>query len=216
MLHRNLLSHHSSFFEPGRFRSGDSEKGNVHGEDDRLDLPDDDPRGFEMLVQWLYQGELQAAAHLDDEGKYDYAVACHKLYLLCDKFDMPKLKNVAMDRYRQCLNESHLVPDSDEINEIYRASPPGSAFRSLMVKIAARQIMDPEATRDAETYRTCLENNPSFAIELVNAIKHMSGGILFEDPTSGNVCAYHDHRDTARCQATPVVVKMERRNSSGI
>lgn len=112
---------------------------------------------------------------------------------------MARLKNIAMDQYRQCLNESQLVPDAEEINEIYRASPVNSPFRALMIKIAARQIMDPDVDRDAEAYRACFDNNPSFAVEMVNAIRKMSGGILFEDPTSGDLCAYHDHTDPSGC-----------------
>jgi hypothetical protein len=202
-LHRNLLRHHSAYFETefvghevaknGNRRSG--EKGN-----NALELPEDDPRGFELLVKWLYQGSLDDLDAMTDEGKYDYAVACHKLYLLCDKFDMVPLKNTAMDLYRRGLNEAQLVPDPQEINEIYRASPANSPFRQLMTKIAARQIMDPEVDKDAETYRKCFENNPEFAIEMVNAIRYASGGMLFDDPTEGDVCAYHYHEDGQNCQ----------------
>ncbi|KAF2162068.1 hypothetical protein M409DRAFT_69301 [Zasmidium cellare ATCC 36951] len=197
-LHRNLLCHHSSYFE-SEFHDYDGPKKNGT-RDNILELPDDDPMGFELLVKWLYQGQLEDASQLSEEAKYDYAVACHKLYLLCDKFDMTRLKNISMDQYRQCLNECQLVPDAEEINDIYRASPVGSPFRSLMIRIAARQIMDPEIDRDAEAYRKCFENNPDFAVEMVNAIRYMSGGILFDDPTYGDLCSYHDHNDVSGCQ----------------
>lgn len=196
-LHRNLLCHHSAYFETELNRH--DEKIRHALQEKRLELPDDDPAGFELLVKWLYQGQLEDASHMSNEAKYDYAVACHRLYLLCDKFGMVRLKNISMDQYRQCLNESQLVPDAEEINEIYRASPVNSPFRSLMIKIAARQIMDPDVDRDAEAYRKCFESNPSFAVEMVNAIRKMSGGILFDDPTSGDLCAYHDHTDPSGC-----------------
>lgn len=197
-LHRNLLCHHSSYFET-EFHDRDGPKKDGT-RDNTLELPDDDPLGFELLVKWLYQGQLEDASRLSEEAKYDYAVACHKLYLLCDKFDMTRLKNISMDQYRQCLNECQLVPDAEEINDIYRVSPVGSPFRSLMIRIAARQIMDPEIDRDAEAYRKCFENNPDFAVEMVNAIRYMSGGILFDDPTYGDLCSYHDHNDVSGCQ----------------
>ncbi|EME47041.1 hypothetical protein DOTSEDRAFT_41560 [Dothistroma septosporum NZE10] len=197
-LHRNLLCHHSPYFETElRVDDQTETNGSKHH---KLELPDDDPVGFELLVKWLYQGQLEDASQMSDEAKYDYAVACHKLYLLCDRFDMVRLKNMSMDQYRQCLNESQLVPDADEINEIYRASPVGSPFRSLMVSIAARQIMDPDVDRNAESYRKCFENNPNFAVEMVNAIRSMSGGILLNDPTHGDHCTYHDHDGGSGCQ----------------
>lgn len=197
-LHRNLLCHHSAYFET-EFQGHEVPKGGKKDGDNQLELPDDDPRGFEFLVKWLYQGQLEDVAEATDEQKYEYAVTSHKLYMLCDKFDMIRLKNLAMDQYRRYLNEAQLVPDADEINEIYRASPVGSPFRRLMTKIAARQIMDPEVDKDAESYRQCFEDNPDFAVEMVNAIRYMSGGMLFDDPTAGEECSYHDHRDGSMC-----------------
>lgn len=198
-LHKNLLCHHSSYFET-EFQGHEVPKREDVAQHNRLKLPDDDPRGFELLVKWLYQGHLDDASHMSDEGKYDYAVACHKLYQLCDKFDMILLKNLAMDAYRLNLHAAQLVPDADEINEIYRASAPDSPFRRLMAKIAARQIMDPGVDKDAESYRSCFEGNADFAIEMVNAIRNLSGGILFDDPTEDEDCAeWHDHRDGSLC-----------------
>jgi len=69
-----------------------------------------------------------------------------------------------------------------------------------MTKIAARQIMDPDVDKDAESYRKCFENNPDFAVEMVNAIRYMSGGMLFDDPTAAaDECKYHDHSDGNSC-----------------
>lgn len=200
-LHRNLLCHHSSYFETELVGHEVPRKGKAGDGANTLELPDGDPRGFELLVKWLYQGALEDAAGMTDMEKYEHAVACHKLYVLCDKFDMTRLKNMAMDRYRRELNEAQLVPDPDEINEIYRASPTRSPFRKLMTNIAARQIMDPDEDKDAESYRKCFENNPDFAVEMVNAIRSLSGGMLFDDPTEGEPCDYHDHRDGQQCHS---------------
>ncbi|KAF1936725.1 hypothetical protein EJ02DRAFT_358485 [Clathrospora elynae] len=195
-LHRNLLCHHSEALE-NELLGDDS----GHTRKDRLDLPDHDPAGFELLVQWLYQGRLDDVADLPDASQqYDYAVRCHALYLLCARFDMAQLKNVAMDQYRRGLHQAELVPDADEIDAIYRNSPPGSPFRQLMTRIAARQIMDPASERDVETYRECFEHNADFAIDLVKAIRLGTGGMLFADPTAaGHECEYHDHEAGPNC-----------------
>ncbi|KAK5674885.1 hypothetical protein LTS10_012297 [Elasticomyces elasticus] len=204
-LHRNLLCHHSSFFET-EFEGHEVPKGDKDGEN-KLELPEDDAKGFELLVKWLYQGQLEDSSVLTEEEKYDYAVACHKLYMLCDKFDMIHLKNLAMDLYRANLNAAQLVPDADEINEIYRSSPAESPYRALMTNIAARQIMDPDVDKDAASYRKCFQDNPDFAVEMVNAIRYMSGGMLFDDPTELGECEYHDHSDGSTCQQQEVEAK---------
>lgn len=196
-LHRGLLCHHSSYFQ-SEFEDHEEPKTKKSGQN-VLELPDDDPAGFELLVKWLYQGQLEDVSDKSDEEKYEHAVACYQLYLLCDKFDMLFLKNVAIDQYRKGLHEAQLVPDAEEINGIYRKSPLGSPFRKLMTRIAARQIMDPNVDKDAESYRVCFDGNPDFAVDMVNAIRYMSGGYLFEDPTEADECEYHDHSDGPNC-----------------
>ncbi|CAD0089939.1 unnamed protein product [Aureobasidium vineae] len=179
-LHRNLLCHHSPYFE-SEFLADKTSKSSQRSE---LELPDQDPTGFELLVKWLYQGTLDDTSDMTDEKKYDYSVACHKLYLLCNKFDLPVLRNESIDLYRQGLLEAQLVPDAEEINDIYRSSPVGSPFRKLMAQIAARQIMDPDSEKNAESYRNCFKDNPDFAVDMVNAIKAGTG--------DGDQAAYHE------------------------
>lgn len=223
-LHRNLLAHHSEHLArdlqqqqhdavdgasppksprtPKKPTATTNSVGNGDSSDNhRLDLPDADPAGFALFVKYLYQGKIDDVSLQPDAAKkYDYAVACHKLYLLCERFDMPVLKNMAIDQYRKGLFTSRLVPDAEEINHIYRQSPSGSPFRRLMTQIAARQIMDPDSEKDAENYRACFDGNPDFAVDLVNAIKWgIGGGVLFDDPTDGDECAYHDHDNGPNC-----------------
>ncbi|KAF2747802.1 hypothetical protein M011DRAFT_525974 [Sporormia fimetaria CBS 119925] len=191
-IHRNLLDHQNSDLL-------DEELGD--GEQTRLELPDHDPAGFELLVKWLYQGKLDDVGNFaGPDQKYEYATNCQKLYLICERFGLEQLKNVAIDQYRRGLNLSELVPDADEINDVYRRSAPGSQWRKLMTQIAARQIMDPDSRRNVSAYRECFEDNPDFAIELVTAIKEGIGGTLLDDPTEeGNECDYHDHESVPDC-----------------
>ncbi|KAK4553720.1 hypothetical protein LTR86_009218 [Recurvomyces mirabilis] len=226
-LHKNLLCHHSSYFEV-EFDGHELPKKKTNGMDEggsekalRLELPDEDPQGFELFVKWLYQGKLEQPLDMEDEeAHYSQAVSCQKFHRLCEKFSLLHLANLSMDAYRLSLNTAQLVPDAEEINEIYRSSAPGSPFRKLMTRIAARQIMDPDVDKDAESYRCCFEGNTDFAVEMVNAIRSMSGGMLFEDPTTDVVdedgevegdgpCEYHDHSDGSRCAGGPSPVKVK-------
>jgi hypothetical protein len=206
-LHANLLSFHSEYLQRELQRQWDATAGNDKKSDAslrfeglRLDLPDHDSRGFELLVKWFYQGRLGDVADIEDQqGKYDYAVACHRLYVLCEQFGMTKLMNRAMDQYRKGLRDASLVPDGEELADIYARSPPGSPFRTLMTRIAARQIMDPDSDKDAGDYRACFASNPDFAIQLINAIKDETGGLELKDPTEREGCDYHEHADGTVC-----------------
>lgn len=83
---------------------------------------------------------------------------------------------------------------------MYRTASEGSRMRSLMIRIAARQIMDPEVERDVQAYAGCFASSPEFAVGLVGEIRRLSGGILFGDPTSGETCEYHEHAKGEACR----------------
>ena len=164
-----------------------------------VELFDDDPRAFELLVKWLYQGKIDNVCDMSMDKKWDYADACQKLYLLSNTLNIPQLKNLAIDQFRKGCNEAGLVPGPEEMRPVYDKTPPSSPFRKLVSKIAARQIMDPETESDASKYRQCFEGSPDFAIDVVNAIRAGAGGSLFQDPTEGDGCCYHEHPLGKRC-----------------
>lgn len=195
-LHRNLLVHHSHYFETefGCDKNKSSSKTS-----NKLDLPQDDPSAFELLVKWLYQGRIDDVSRIPDDKKWDYADACQKLYMLCDKVELPQLKNFAIDQFRKGCNEAGLVPGPEEIKPVYEQTPKNSPFRRLVSKIAARQIMDPESDKDASNYKECFETSADFAIDVLNAIKEGSGGKLYDDPTEENACNYHEHENGDQC-----------------
>lgn len=172
------------------------------GKDVSVELFDDDPRAFELLVKWLYQGKIDNVSDMPMDKKWDFADACQQLYVLCDKINLPQLKNLAMDQFRKGCNEAGLVPGPEEMKPIYDKTSPSSPFRKLVSKMAARQIMDPESESDASTYKQCFEGSPDFAIDVVNAIKAGAGGSLFQDPTEEDGCCYHEHALGQRCDSS--------------
>lgn len=193
-LHRNLLSYHSTWFQ-SQIAEEVKEKGG------KIELFDDDPRAFELLVKWLYQGRIDDVSTMAMDKKWDYAFACQQLYLLCEKINLPQLKNLAIDQFRRGCFEAGLVPGAEEMVPVYQKTQPSSPFRKLVSRIAARQIMDPDNERDANVYRECFSRSPDFAIDVIDAIKAGAGGILFDDPTQEDGCEYHDHPPGQRCSS---------------
>jgi hypothetical protein len=112
------------------------------------------------------------------------------------------LKNLAIDQFRKGCHEASLVPGPEEMKPVYEKTAPGSLFRKLISKIAARQIMDPQSKKDASTYGECFAATPDFAIDVINAIKDGAGGTIFDDPTEGNSCRYHEHENGDTCHKT--------------
>lgn len=197
-IHHNLLRHHSSFFDQDSLVNGEEKR----IKDGKLDLENEDPMAFRILVKWLYQGQIVDVSTMAENKKWDYAYACQKLYLLCEHIGIHDLKNLAIDQFRKGCYETRLVPGAEEIRPVYEHLPPGSPFRKLVSKIAARQIMDPDSTRCASTYRECFEISPEFAIDVLNAIRDGTEGLLLDDPTEGNSCRYHEHANGETCHKT--------------
>ena len=194
-LHRNLLTFHAQAFDDSLPDSSE----NMRSTDSHIELPGEDPIAFELLVKWLYQGKIEDVSKMPVDRKWDYAFKCQQLYLFCDKFGLQKLKNIAIDQFRKGCNEAGLVPGPEEMRPIYDKTAPSSPFRKLVCKIAARQIMDPAGNKDATDYRACFEASPDFAIDVINAIKDGAGSSLFDNPTEGNPCRYHEHDNGESC-----------------
>lgn len=195
-LHRNLLAYHSSYFST-ELNGNASVTSAKSGE---IELPDVEPAAFELLVKWLYQGKIDDVSNIPMERKWDYAEACQNLYLLCDKIQLCQLKNIAIDQFRKGCHEAGLVPAPEEMKPIYDKTPPSSPFRKLVSRMAARQIMDPASDKDVTSYRLCIESNADFAIDVICAIKAGSGGKLYDDPTDGDGCVFHEHQNGDKCR----------------
>lgn len=86
-VHRNLLCHQSEQLQSEL--EGDGKK-----RPDKLELGQYDPKGFELMVKWLYQGKLDDVSEFADPNqKYEYAVNCYHLWRLADRFGLPQLQN---------------------------------------------------------------------------------------------------------------------------
>lgn len=197
-LHHNLLRHHSRFFDENDVVNGEEKR----IKDGKLELLDEDPNAFRLLVKWLYQGRIEDVSMMDRDKKWDYAFACQNLYMLCDRIGLQELKNQAIDQFRKGCYEARLVPGAEEIKPIYERTRVDSPFRKLVSRIAARQIMDPDSKRDASMYRDCFRDAPDFAVDVLNAIREGTEGVLLDDPTEGNSCRFHEHENGESCHKT--------------
>ena len=192
------MRHHSKYFDEDDLINGEERR----IKDGKVELPEEDPGAFRILVKWLYQGQIDDVSNMDKDKKWEYAYACQNLYMLCERIGIQELKNRAIDQFRKGCYETRLVPGADEIKPIYERTPVDSPFRKLVSRVAARQIMDPDSKRDASVYRDCFKDAPDFAVDVLNAIRDGTEGVLLDDPTEGNSCRYHEHANGETCHKT--------------
>ena len=136
---------------------------------------------------------------MKQEKKWDYAFTCQNVYILCERLQVQSLKNMAIDQFRRGCLETRLVPGAEEIVPIYLRTQSDSPFRKLVSRIAARQLLDPDTKRNAIMYRECFAASPDFAVDVLNALREGTSGILLDDPTEGSGCRYHEHASGESC-----------------
>jgi len=200
-LHHNLLSKHTDYFDLNSHPCTN----NPTSGNSTCNLPDEDPKAFALLVHYLYQSQLPTSptSYLDPLDLYARAQTYLNLYHLSHLLSIPDLANEAIDSYRHHLHLAGLVPDAKEIGEIFRSCAPGSGMRELVVRIAARQVMDPGVEGRVEGYQDVFQGKEGaeFAVQLVKAIRKGSGGVLLEDPTADRGCEFHLHEENEMCES---------------
>jgi hypothetical protein len=101
-LHRNLICERSVFMEKCLAKNRFSE-----GDKNELYLPEDDPKAFSIVVDWIYRGRLPSM--VPGAGGFD-VIDLSSAYCMADKFGMEELQNGIMDSVRashRVINQHH-------------------------------------------------------------------------------------------------------------
>lgn len=95
-LHRDLICQRSPFMEKCLSKNRFSE-----GDKNELYLPEDDPKAFSVLVEWIYRGRLPGIVTPGSASVgYVDVVDMSAAYCMADKFGMEELQNGIMDCVR--------------------------------------------------------------------------------------------------------------------
>lgn len=117
-MHFELLTHYSPFFRAaltGSFKEA-SEK--------LVSLPDTETEVFELFVHWLYHQRFPTEVDSPQllalyEDKMDPAIQCRslvKLYIFCDKYDVPQLQRQCLDAMFRHINDEDQLPSLEYVS----------------------------------------------------------------------------------------------------
>ena len=123
-VHKEMLCGVSSFFRSaftGSFREGRQQV---------MELPEDDPNIFELLVQWLYTDkyDLQQSDGPGDSFNYSEGI---QLYCLAEKYDLSALKHKIYRAFYRETNETKMPPACSDTSYLYENTSAGSPLRQL-------------------------------------------------------------------------------------
>ncbi|KAJ9611436.1 hypothetical protein H2200_004620 [Cladophialophora chaetospira] len=156
-LHRNLICERSPFMEKCLSKNRFSE-----GDKNELYLPEDDPKAFAIVVDWIYRGKLPG---MTPGGGFD-VIDMSSAYCMADKFGMEELQNGIMDcvrasfriglhhAYSEAHNHNHHAATGNSVHssqsnarDVSRLGIMSSLSSGQAERAAAAAAASPEAAR---------------------------------------------------------------------
>jgi hypothetical protein len=193
-VHKGLFVAKSPFFEKC-FGVGMKE-----ANENVVNLPEDEPSGFEIVVEWVYANRIQASK---------LRLTPINAYVLADKLCMPDLQNAIIDTIR--LTWRGRCPYNARC--AWHILPEGCPLRDLVLDQLHFQIMtspnkfklgtaDTDA-RLAKRLEKVIQQNPGLATALFwktvdYDLNRDTGGPV--DPRKLTGCHYHVHEDGKKCK----------------
>ncbi len=185
IVHKAPLCFYSRFFEAAcNGRWTEAENGHVN-------LPNDSPAVFEVLVQWLYTQRIAAAIYHNHETTMVMLV---RLYVLADKLGILELKNMSIDAFVEDGETRYVLPKEPIIQEVWKTTMPGSPLRQVCVDLwswdsAPCNFDFQEAAGDLGDFLYRVAKILATRVSLAPA----------EAPFRTNMCQYHEPAFGAFC-----------------
>lgn len=171
-------------------------------------MPEDDPRDFEFFVHWLYHKQLPTEENApkelleqwsrkDDEGKTKTGNLIW-LYVLAEKFNIPKLKTETLDELFNDLCVLNVdLPSTNQIKYAFDNLPEDLALLRLLV--SNQCIFSDEDFWS----NTNIDDYPSaFLAKVVAYYAGYAMGTREWDEEM-QLCEFHDHEDGKSKRACP-------------
>jgi hypothetical protein len=157
-LHRDLICERSPFMEKCLSKNRFSE-----GEKNELYLPEDDPKAFAIVVDWIYRERLPSmssgVAGMD-------VIDMSSAYCMADKFGMEELQNGIMDYIRATFrvsSQSHAHTHGHTHNHHIIGHHSGGSSRDASRMGLISSLSSGQAERDTVSPSTPESTRPSYA-----------------------------------------------------
>jgi hypothetical protein len=159
---------------------------NVEGRVKEIHLIDEDPKAFELLVKWLFEGDTY---HCDCRKHFhtqDDILAWCKLHILADKLNLPGLAKNASENIMSCLRR-HRAPVAPEV-VTYTYSDGEPELQQILVAGNVEYFFT--GIIDTTAWVASLTSNTEFHEDITKGItEHITGDE--EGCTYGNECKMH-------------------------
>ncbi|KAK6387715.1 hypothetical protein LTS17_000984 [Exophiala oligosperma] len=208
-LHRELICQRSPFMEKCLKKDAFDE-----GYKNELYLPEDDPKAFSIVVDWIYRNKLPART----EPAFDLCDLSAS-YCMADKFAMEELQNSIMDVVRASFSrregEGFKAPNFSALVLTHQFGPPKSPLKRFYVEHLVHHMM-----KQPKWYHELKRNEPNRSdLEEIYKIPDLVSYVFkkvwqfqgepWKDPATWDKCCYHVHATTV-CPAKVAAASLAR------
>ncbi len=195
-VHKNALCTRIQYFDK-MFNSGFKESVTSSAT-----FPEDNPDHFDVLIEWVYTGALRhCLLRKNAEGD----VFCSNwdmegVYLLAEKFLLPKLMDQIMNAIRESSREFKQLHTIPEMARVYKLCTPGSPLRRYFSQMIAFLIVEPYTSEERFSIAVILRalaDDAELNADVIVAISKGRGYIA--DPRIVPNCAFHYHGADEPC-----------------
>ncbi|KAK5446386.1 hypothetical protein LTS15_009725 [Exophiala xenobiotica] len=214
-LHRELICQRSPFMEKCLKKDRFDE-----GYKNELYLPEDDPKAFSILVEWIYRNKLPAR----NDPTFDLSDLSAS-YCMADKFAMEELQNNIMDLVRSSFsrreNEQCKPPHFSALALTHLTGPPKSPLKRFYIEHLVHHML-----KHPRWYHELKRNEANRAdLEELFKIPDLVSYIFkkvwqfqaepWKDPALWDKCCYHVHATTV-CPARAAAATLAKNTKDGM
>jgi hypothetical protein len=135
---QRFLLHQDAVCDKSKFFKAACSKRWIEGQEKLVRLPEAKAKIFQEYCKWIYSGVIPASRCTpEDEAAANIAELdlFVELYLLGDSLDDVQLRNLATQRFCNCLEGTNKLPPPLTYVKIWSSTPSGSLFRKQLVDI---------------------------------------------------------------------------------
>ncbi|KAH0343917.1 hypothetical protein KCU81_g5030, partial [Aureobasidium melanogenum] len=144
-----VLSFHSSFFAGAIKYSWSTES-----KEKIVRMPEDSPDVVREFIRWITDhkvGGHGAGSNNPSLSPWDYWDLMVELYIFGNKYNIPRLQNVAINEIIDLFREQFAFPRASTIYKIYERTPLGVSLRRLVTDIVVLSHENVEALIDGQS-----------------------------------------------------------------
>ncbi|KAL9073490.1 MAG: hypothetical protein Q9161_002911 [Pseudevernia consocians] len=155
-VHQEQLCEVSPFFKAAftsEFREGSEKK---------MDLVEENEDIFDCFIQWLYSQHYEIRGDGTGSDRFREPL---RLFVLAEKFDISKLKNLLMAKIFAAAKQGSIGPSLSAIGYTYEHTPPSSIIRRLLADWFACKVSIP--TYNDDTTQKWFRSHPEIVTDIM-------------------------------------------------